>query len=576
VAVEKPDQVVTEKPYQAFSEDDLKLLAGVMLYQNGKNCPTVIGLFYQLKDQPDKQKESHYYIGACAHQMKLFATSFKYLGVLIKEENPLYAEKALKLLSEQLPKDYESDFAKLVLGLNNKALITQAIEDSVYYRVAKGAYDSKDYKSAKAYAAKVSTQSKFGLDALYVSAIATYALGQLEPAEQLLEKLYKQASSNKEANKNILSLAAVNLGRIKFMRENYKEAIQNFQKVDKSHSLWVRALVDQGWAQIMIGDAAGAIGNMYSLHSPYFQSVYKPESYVVRTIGYLNICQYGDAYRTLGIMEQDYRPWQDRVAQYIKNAENQQAYFTTVKKYLTGKSNQEVDGLPYQIIREVARQRNYLNAQSSINDKIDELGRYSPVDTMIAKAKANYQWRKSKALERKKAAEAMLKKSETDNSLASQVNQLKAQVRNESKLIAGYTYLSQLMDQGKSGYSVLTANAKKQIGKERGTLEVKASRALAQHLKEMQGDMNLMISNNEFLRYEVFAGSGENIRYQVAGGNTAQTQRIPASIKPEKALNWSFSGEYWEDEIGSYRSSLKNNCPQMGQLPGKKAGENNI
>jgi hypothetical protein len=118
--------------------------------------------------------------------------------------------------------------------------------------------------------------------------------------------------------------------------------------------------------------------------------------------------------------------------------------------------------------------------------------------------------------------------------------------------------------------------AQKQIGKERSDLETKASQALAQHLNEMQVELSLMISNNEFLRYEVFAGSGENIRYQVAGGNTAQTQRIPASIKPEKALSWSFSGEYWEDEIGSYRSSLKNNCPQMGQLPDKNAGENNI
>ena len=59
----------------------------------------------------------------------------------------------------------------------------------------------------------------------------------------------------------------------------------------------------------MVNDPAGAIGNMYSLHSPYFTAVYKPESYVVRTIGYLNICQYGDAYQTLNLMEEIYRPW---------------------------------------------------------------------------------------------------------------------------------------------------------------------------------------------------------------------------------------------------------------------------
>src|SRR6185369_17598870 len=71
-----------------------------------------------------------------------------------------------------------------------------------------------------------------------------------------------------------------------------------------------------------------------------------------------------------------------------------------------------------------------------------------------------------------------------------------------------------------------------------------------------------VLENNEFLRYEVFSGSGENIRYQVSGGQVSGTNRIPAHIKPTKMMNWNFDGEFWEDEIGSYRSSLQNNCPK--------------
>ena len=69
-----------------------------------------------------------------------------------------------------------------------------------------------------------------------------------------------------------------------------------------------------------------------------------------------------------------------------------------------------------------------------------------------------------------------------------------------------------------------------------------------------------VLENNEFLRYEVFAGSGENIRFQVTGG-TVNQGRVAASVAPPKSLKWDFEGEYWEDEIGSYRSTLKNNCP---------------
>src|SRR5690606_11467514 len=128
--------------------------------------------------------------------------------------------------------------------------------------------------------------------------------------------------------------------------------------------------IEQGWTQLQLGDAAGAIGNMYSLHSPYFKVVYKPESYAVRTIGYLNICQYGDAYRTLTQLEQQHQNWIHRVAQYRKrNGKSSRKYYETVRTYLQGRSDREVDGLPHQIIREIARQKGFLSAQESLNLK---------------------------------------------------------------------------------------------------------------------------------------------------------------------------------------------------------------
>ncbi len=569
-----PDKPVNEMEYHGFSKADIKMLAAVILNQGWKNCEAVMGLFYDLKKEIDKSKESEFHIGACAAKLKLYTTAFKYLGQLIREENTIYAERALSLLAEELPRDLEPKFATMILKLKNKSIITQNVQDAVYYRVAKGAYDGRQFKEAKNYASKVSEKSKFGLDALYVSAISDYALGRKNTAAKQLEQLIVKAKENKEKNKEMMSLASINLGRIRFTQEKFEQSLAYFKGVHKNTSLWVRALVEQGWAQLMMGDAPGAIGNMYSLHSPYFTAVYKPESYVVRTIGYLNICQYGDAYKTLSLLENDYRPWQSAVASYIQSKPASTSFYHTVKKYLMGKSSSNVDGLPYQVIREMARQKGFLNAQGSINEKFDEKQRYENVYSAIRKKKANYKWRRNKARERLKKAHALLNKSKTDNSLAPQVNTLKAQVRNESRLITSYDYLIYLMGESRRSYKTMYRADNKILARYKKHLEKKAGESLVAHLKKLEVDMARMLSNNEFLRYEVFAGSGQNIRYQVAGGNTAKTQRIPASIKPEKSLNWSFSGEYWEDEIGAYRSSLKNNCPQMGHYNSLKKDSN--
>ena len=47
----------------------------------------------------------------------------------------------------------------------------------------------------------------------------------------------------------------------------------------------------------------------------------------------------------------------------------------------------------------------------------------------------------------------------------------------------------------------------------------------------------------------------------MAGGEIKE--RAPANITPTEkdSYSWKHKGEVWEDEIGHYRSALKNVCP---------------
>src|SRR5690606_30701875 len=97
----------------------------------------------------------------------------------------------------------------------------------------------------------------------------------------------------------------------------------------------------------------------------YFKAVYQPESFVVRTIGYLNICQYGDAYKTLTWLEKDYRKWYDHLDAYLKTKSQGPLVYESVKSYIRGKSTESVDGVPFQLWREMARGKEFLNLQSA-------------------------------------------------------------------------------------------------------------------------------------------------------------------------------------------------------------------
>jgi hypothetical protein len=328
----------------------------------------------------------------------------------------------------------------------------------------------------------------------------------------------------------------------------------------------VQALIEQGWTQLSMGDYSGAIGNMYSLHSPYFTAVYKPESFVVRSIGYLNICQYGDAYKTLSYLEKDYRKWYTDAAKYRQAKKEAARYHDTVVTYLKGKSDHDADGLPFQVVREMARQKFYLNKQAALNEDLDQLERHKGINEKIKEEKARIRWKMQKAQERLAAVMKTIKKSRTDKSLMKDINTLQAQFRIERDFVIGYKYQLAMLELGRQGFLTFKSESEQRLGKEQYALKEAAGRFLVKYLAKLERDMGHILDNNEFLRYEVFSGAGENIRYQVAGGKVSgEANRVPASIKPQKMMNWNFDGEYWEDEIGSYRSSLENLCPAAGK-----------
>ena len=421
------------KEYKKFSKSDLKLLAALILNKNGDKCHLVVGLFDDLSKKPKYKIESDYHLGICSIEMGFHSEAVERLLPLIKLESPYFSPKALVELSKKLPREFEVPFYEVVNNLKSPDLIKATQVDSVSYAAAKGAYKKEKYNQAITFASRIDAKSNLYPSAQFVIATSHYLLKNKTLAistYKSLETLLEQSSDD-----NLKNLVTINLARIHFQTDKYTDALQYYLKIKKNHPLWVQGLIEQGWAQIMVGDYSGAIGNMYSLHSPYFKSVYMPESWAVRSIGYLNICQYGDAYSSLTKLEKNYGDWYRAVESYIKNNKTGENYYSTVTGYLKGKSDQNHSGLPFQVIREMARQRTYLNYQDSINLKVDELTQYDFIKSLIDKDIFNMKDRIVKAKARIDKLNADIKKAETAKQNLGNLTELTQQINFEKELI---------------------------------------------------------------------------------------------------------------------------------------------
>lgn len=556
-----PAVEVVEQPVKEYSPEQLQMLAALILARKSEKCFIVLGLFDKLSESEVTRNEANYHLGQCAASMKLYSMSFARLTPVIASEEVEFARPALLTLAKDLPQQYEIEFSRLIRELKNAALTTGAGLEQVNYLVAKGAYKEGLYPVAKKWAEKIGAQSDLYPSAQFIVATSIYNDGNRRKAIKSLQELRAHMQKSELVDKNLSSLIAINLGRMLFSEGRFQEALEMYLAIDREHPLWVQGLTEQGWLQLAMEDFAGAIGNMYSLHSPYFKSVYKPESFAIRSIGYLNICQYGDAYKSLSWLEEEYRPWSSKVNKYVSSRGNdEQAYFSTTKDYLRGRSDEDVDGLPYQVIREAARRRDYLNKQTSLNGKEDEFARYDGVNESIKKEKARVRSRSNAVASRYKSLKTQIERAERDRQQLDQVDTWKRQARADYELAIGLKFQLQMLEISRQNYIQFRENAIAYVNEEKGELRRQVGKVLMKHVQRLQSEMDLMLGNNELLRYEVFSGSGENIRYQVAGGETAEMKRIPASVKPQKQMNWTFEGEYWADEIGNYRSTIKNNC----------------
>ena len=556
----KPQEA--DKPLAEVTANDLKMLSALQINKKGDKCHVISGLFHDLTKDQKHDEEASFHLGVCAHKMGLHSEAVKRLLKVVASENPDYTPEAITNLVEDLPREYDLRVATAIKAVKNKALIPDAAKDHMNYILARAAHKRDNYQEALTAAEQVSSKSHLYPNARYLYAIALYATKKNREAQKVLADLKQWMTANNKSDRNLETLITINTARMMFVEKRFQAAHEQYLKVPKDHPLWVPGLIEQGWTQLNIDDAPGAIGNMYSLHSPYFKSIFMPDSWVVRTIGYIDICQYGDAYRTLTKLEQLHKEHLANLSVYSQKFNKPDQYYSTVRNYIRGKSDQAVDGLPAQVIREIARQRGFLNTQNDLNTKEDEIAQYGFIQGLFAKDKAALQARIAGIKERIAKLNADLKKAESTPALAKFTNEWNATKRNEQNILRHYEYQLSIYDQARTGYANLKAEASRRLESEKSQLRTIAGQQLMGHLKDLKGKLEKTLESNEFLRYEIFAGSGENIRYQVAGGATAAGQRIPANVKPQKILNWQFDGEYWEDEIGSYRSTLRNNCPK--------------
>jgi hypothetical protein len=219
----------------------------------------------------------------------------------------------------------------------------------------------------------------------------------------------------------------------------------------------------------------------------------------------------------------------------------------------------EVDGLPRPFIVEMARHPSFTVPQTEINTTEDEISRFNKVTlTLLEREKMMLK----KSVEAgKEISEIRKKLIDNKKSASLQESLAKAERRQMSFRIQQF-----IAQKARTSMKKLREMGIARMEKEKSELREQAGLALKRRMTQLAGNLNRVLEQNEVLSYELYSGAGEHIRYQMAGGNVTEKERPELKVEADKSLNWKFQGEIWEDEVGHYRSSLKNVCPKEDKV----------
>jgi tetratricopeptide (TPR) repeat protein len=546
------------QPLEEMKPNDYKMLQALIFLEYQKNYELALGLFSELMEDPEYRTEAWYNYALTAKGLGI-NSEFRMgmIKVATDAKSKEWQEKAVRQLVDNIAILKVSD-VKYVDPLITKYDIDTTQNETYQMFRAKYYLEAGQLGMVEDSLIFIGEKSTNYPEATMITALSLYRQGKVDEAIVTLNRLLELTDGDKKGL--IRNVGALTLGRMYFQKGAYKESFQAYLKVEKSNPMWLQAMTEQAWTQVMAEDYEGAAGNMFSLHTDFFKNAFAPESYTVRTVGYLNLCQYGDGIQILTEMKKKFAPLKGKLSSYqAANDKVPAHYYETIKAWMKNVNRKEVDGLPRPFIVEMARHPSFTVPQMEINTTEDEISRFNKVTlTLLEREKAVM----------RKAGEAGKEISEIRKKLIddSKSSSLQESLASATKRQMSFKIQQFIAQKARTSIKKLREMGIARMEKEKSELREQAGLALKNRMTQLAGGLNRVLEQNEVLAYELYSGAGEHIRYQMAGGNITEKERPELKVEADKSLNWKFQGEIWEDEVGHYRSSLKNVCPKEDKI----------
>ena len=344
---------------------------------------------------------------------------------------------------------------------------------------------------------QVDPKSRFGPRAKFLEGVLLYKTGEANAAlERFKDVVRATRQEGRPADPGLRQMAFFQLARTHFGAEQPSFSIFYYDKINRDTYAWLDALYEGSWAEFRLGNYEKALGNLLTLHAPFFTDTYYPESLILKAVVYYENCRYPEAKEILQDFLKRYEPVHDELTRMTSKSQSYEAYYQALE---TLRSNTRAD-----------------RAESSILTQVLDIALSDP------------------ELERLDRAVR-----EVDDEIR-RVDRTTAPFQ-DSRL---HKRLTKLLTRSRTLVSRMAGRAvKNQLERERDTINQLIKQAIRIDIETARSEQERIES-----------------QLRAVQRRPKRVDKTFVEWTDDEKLVWPFEGEYWSDELGTYELTLAHSC----------------
>ena len=167
----------------------------------------------------------------------------------------------------------------------------------------------------------------------------------------------------RDSLQEIREKAWLNIARIHFEKKRFEKSISFYARVSRNSENWLDALWESSYAFFWMQKFNNTLGNIHTIHSPFFNNRFYPEAYILQAITFYRMCRLKQVTKSLKSFKKRYNPTKKDIKKIIRKYENNyRGLYKLVDRYNRGRR------IPYRNAEEIIKKLTLVDAYKESQD----------------------------------------------------------------------------------------------------------------------------------------------------------------------------------------------------------------